>query len=865
MGKSVTARRLAAALLLLAPLHVLGAGLGKLTVLSALGQPLSAEIEVVSLQAGEEDTLAARFAPNEAYRQAGIEFNSALLAVRFVVDRRDGKPVIKLLSNLPINEPFLNVLVELSWNTGRLVREYTFLLDPPEYKGPQPIAQAPAPAAKPAASPAPAAAAALVAAPRAVEERPIPTAPLGKTKGTYEVKKGDTLAKIATQNNPGGVTLQQMLIALYRTNPEAFIGSNINRLRAGRILNLPDKDAASAVDQEDARRLVLAQGQDFRAYQSKLAGAVAFAPSESATSQRSVSGKITGKPEEPAAGEAKDQLKLSKVDPEGKGARSKAARGDNAATRDKALKESQSRVADLEKNVQDLQKLLELKNLALAELEKKGGAKAPATGAPAPAVKPAPEPTKAVQPAPVAAPPAPVAPKPVTEAPKAVEAPIPAPEPPKTPETAKAPDAPKPATEAPKPKPKMAPPPPPPSLVDEFLDNPIALGGLGGVLVLLVGYGWWAWKRKKATQSKFQDSVIGSPPAASLGAASVFSGAGAQDVDTGAAVSQASVSDPSVGATDEVDPIAEAEVYMAYGRDTQAEEILKDALAKDSGRLALHSKLLEIYAGRRDVQNLEQTAMKIKELTGGAGEDWDKVIVLGRTADPSNALYGGDPEATVMLRPAPAAAPAAGGAPTLDFDLDAAAPAASPDVPLNSEAPAAVASASIDFDLGAGDAPAAPAIAIDEKTDFAPGGTIIMDSSEAQSASGGLDFDLGMGEPKKPAPDLAPAPAVDVSSGLDFNLDLDSDADKTVMMPSSLKVPEVDLSAISFDLGTPSAAAPAGEGDARWQEVATKLDLAKAYEEMGDKEGARDLLNEVAKEGDEAQQNQARQMLAKLG
>ena len=84
------------------------------------------------------------------------------------------------------------------------------------------------------------------------------------------------------------------------------------------------------------------------------------------------------------------------------------------------------------------------------------------------------------------------------------------------------------------------------------------------------------------------------------------------------------------------------------------------------------------------------------------------------------------------------------------------------------------------------------------------------------------------------------------------------------MMPSAPKT-EVDLSAISFDLGTPEAAAPAAEGDPRWQEVATKLDLAKAYEEMGDKDGARDLLNEVAKEGDDAQQNQARQMLAKLG
>ncbi len=863
MGKSVTARRLAAALLLFVPLHVLGAGLGKLTVLSALGQPLSAEIEISSLQAGEEDTLAARFAPAEAYRQAGIDLNPALLNVRFAIDRRGGKSVVRLSSNSPVSEPFLSVLVELSWNTGRLVREYTFLLDPPEYKGPPPIAQAPAPV--PAVRPAPAAAplVAPAAAPRAAQERPIVApAAAGGTGKTYEVKKGDTLGKIAAQNNPGGVTLQQMLIALYRANPDAFIGSNINRLRAGRILNVPDKEAASAVDQQDATRLVLAQGEDFRAYQSKLAGAVAAAPADSAASRRTASGRITAKPDEPAPAEPKDQVKLSKADPAGTGARAKAARGDDSSARDKALKESESRVSDLEKNVQDLQKLLELKNQALAELEKKGAAKP----APVPAPAPAPAPVPAA--------------KPAAEAPKVVEAPKPAAEAPKAPEAvkppaeaAKAPEPPKPAAEPPKPKPKMAPPPPPPpppSLVDEFLDNPAALGALGVALLGLVGYGWWAWKRKKASQSKFQDSVMGAPAAASLGAASVFSGAGAQDVDTGAAVSQASVSDSSVGAidADEVDPIAEADVYMAYGRDTQAEEILKDALSKDPGRLAIHSKLLEIYAARRDVQNLEQTAMKVKELTGGEGEDWDKAVVLGRTADPSNALYGGDPEATVMMRPAAAPVAAGGAAPTLDFDLDAAAPGASPDVTLDTEMPAVAAPSGLDFDLGAGDASAA-AVA-EEKTDFAPGGTIIMDAAEAKSASGGLDFDLGMGEaptPAAPAP-AAAAPAVDAGGGLDFNLDLDAgtDADKTVMMPSSMKAPEVDLSAISFDLGTPDAGAPAaGEGDPRWQEVATKLDLAKAYEEMGDKEGARDLLNEVAKEGDEAQQNQARQMLAKLG
>ncbi len=850
MGKSVTARRLAAALALLVPLLTplqgFGAGLGKLTVLSALGQPLSAQIEIVSLQAGEEDSLSARFAPPEAYRQAGLELNSALLGVRFAIEKLDGRPVVKLVSNAPINEPFLNVLVELSWNAGRLVREYTFLLDPVEYKAPQPMAQVPAPMARPAAAPAPAPTA------RPVEARPLAAARAPASKGTYEVKRGDTLGKIATESMPAGVTLQQMLIALYRANPDAFISSNINRLRAGRILNVPDSDTAAAVDQAEARRLVSEHAKEFREYSSQLAGAVAAAPADPAAARQSSAGKITAKSDEPIQ-DSKDQLKLSKADVAGKGARAKAARADDAASTQKALQESQSRVDELEKNVQDLQKLLELKNQSLAQLEKKPGAKptVPAPVAPKAIVegpKPVAEPAKpAVEPAKLAVEPA--KPAEVAKAPDATKPPM---------DAAKVPEPPK-VPAPPKPKPKFAappPPPPPPSLLDEFL-NPVALGGLGAVLLMLVGYGYWAWKRKKATQSKFQDSVMGASSADSLGAASVFSGAGGSEIDTGTPVSEVSVSDVNVAATDtdEVDPIAEADVYMAYGRDTQAEEILKDALSKDPQRLALHAKMAEIYAGRGDGQNLEQTMMKVKELTGGQGADWDRLVAVARAADPTNGLYGGDVDATVMIRPAAQAAVAA---PTLDFDLDSASPAAEP------EAVASSAPASVDFDLGATDAPAAPVA--DEKTDFAPGGTIIMDTPQAvPSAPAGLDFDLGMDDAVKPAAAAPAAPAESVSGGLDFNLDLDSDSDKTVMMPSGAKPAEMDLSDISFDLGALDAAAPGGETDPRWQEVATKLDLAKAYEEMGDKDGARDLLNEVVKEGDEAQQNQAREMLAKLG
>jgi pilus assembly protein FimV len=167
-----------------------------------------------------------------------------------------------------------------------------------------------------------------------------------------------------------------------------------------------------------------------------------------------------------------------------------------------------------------------------------------------------------------------------------------------------------------------------------------------------------------------------------------------------------------------------------------------------------------------------------------------------------------------------------------------------------------------------------------EKSDFSPGGTLIIDANETKAASSGLDFDLGGGSGERPAdtggglnfelpaasavaatptPAAAPAP----SGGLDFDLNLggsESKADTT--SPSA----SMDLSEISLDLGTPGGTpAASGSADPKWQEVATKLDLAKAYEEMGDKDGARELLNEVLREGDAAQQGQAKQMFAKLG
>jgi pilus assembly protein FimV len=833
----------AATLALTASFAAHAAGLGRLTILSPLGAPLNAEIEVVSLQPGEEDGLTARVASAEAFRQAGIEPTAQLRTMRFSVVQRAGRPVIRITSTQPINEPFVDLLVELEWKGGRLVREYTFLLDPPELTGRQAIAATPAPQpqaapavqAAPLPTPATAPVAETPSAP-APESAPAPVAqtrepaapvaqplPAGPAAQTHQVRRGDTLGEIARANLAPGVSLNQMLIAIYRANPDAFIRDNVNLVRAGRVLSLPGAEVAGSVEAAEATRLVQSHRAEWDEYRSRLAAAPA--PAEAASGQRAVAGRIEAKPEATPPAASQDQVRLSKAEPKA-GNAERAARADDAAARQRELTEAQSRVSDLEKNVADLQKLLELKNQQLAELEKKATPAKPAAAAPAPVPAPVPEAKKA-NPAPVAA-----APAPAPEAKKAEPAPQP-----KKAEAAKA-------------KPKAAPPPAgAPSLLDEFLNNPIALAGLGAVIVLLLGYFFWSWRRKKATQAKFSDSVLGTAggSAASLGASGPATGGGSG--------SQASVSQASGMDAEEVDPIAEADVYMAYGRDAQAEEILREALQKDPGRIPVHAKLLEIYAKRSDTQAFEQTALKLKNLTHGAGAEWDKAAALGRSIDPRNGLYGAAAASSTVAAVAMGAAAAmpafavAGGAPAIDFDIGAGASSpsmATTDIPFDSQ-PRASGPSSVDFDLGAGTLPPGSSMAAIKELD-------------ADVTVTSLDLNLDASGVEDKIASLPPlAPAAESASGIDFDLNLD-DGDK-----QDGSTPVMDLSSISLDLGSAGEPGGAPSNDPKWQEVATKLDLAKAYEEMGDKDGARELLGEVMKDGDAAQKGQAQQLLTKLG
>jgi pilus assembly protein FimV len=990
------------------PLAAQAAGLGKIAVFSALGQTLRAEIEV-SATREELSDMKAQLASPDAFKQAGLDYAATPLGIRFSLDKRaNGQSVIKLTSDRAINDPFVDLLLELTWPTGRLVREYTFLLDPPEVAAKAaavaPAAARPASAAiRPAAperSPAPiddalrSKAVAIVqaqqGAPQAAPQAAEP--PVRKLDGR-EVKRGDTLNKIATELKPEGVSLDQMLVGLLRANQDAFDGGNMNRLKAGKILSLPEKSAIEAVSTVEARKIVIAQSSNWNAYRSKLAGVASQTPvSESSASQESA-GKITAKVEDKAglAAQPKDQLKVSTADKAASrpGAAQKRSEEDQIA-KEKALAEARQRLVTLEKNVADLQSLVELKNQNLAQLQKQAAEKT------APVEKPA-EPV--APPAPVAAPPA-AKPEPVAAA---IEKPVEPPVEAKAPEAIKPEAKPEPIVE-PKPveaaKPKSVPPPPPPQaepglfndILGGMLDNPLALAGSGGILALIAAL--VVMRRRRASQGEVPLTLGGSlsEQFSGMTANSIFRSTGGQSVDTSHGPAQTDFSQAGPGSidTDEVDPVAEADVYMAYGRDVQAEEILVEARQKDPKRYAIHLKLLEIYANRKDLKQFETLATDLYSETGGVGADWEKAAAMGVKLDPDNPLYGTSVPAAVAVAPAAfdanatlvvAAPPAMRQTVVLPGELsqlaDEASAAQAPELPVADLM-------SLDFDLGLGDEkaeiPAESAKTTDEATlklpepsespalDFdlatesfvnppaeVPIADLDFDFPEIMTTApvapdfgnvlADLDFDLGV----EPGADEvtafqartaeAPMSDGDLDTGLDARLSESTFLGQTVEDVSSFDMSSIDLDLNGVELAAAPPASPpatdpgvfpdlqfesveapaavnvpdlnfetvqaetqitpspladldfpaekdfsivqgetqlnpqfAGEPElpqeadlVASEDVTTKLDLAKAYEEMGDFEGARELLQEVLIEGDATQRAKAQFILAKIG
>ena len=960
--KKLTAA-VASALVLTSAAHA--AGLGKLTVLSALGQPLRAEIELTAVSGDEAAGLTAKLASPEAFKAANIDFNPALLSLRFNVEQRGGRQFIRVNSTQPLNEPFVDMLLELSWNNGRLVREYTFLLDPAELRATQSAQVAPSETAR-ARAEAPAAgtsATAPAAEPRSRRPARADAAATGTDSSRYRVRQGDSLGRIAAQLKPVDVSLDMMLVALYRANPDAFIGNNMNRLKSGRILNVPSVDAVRATDDTEAHGVVVAHAADFNAYRNKLAGQVgASEPVKTPEPGQGAAGKITAKVEErpTAANDSQDQLRLSKAAPNTPAGKGTTTSTEDRIAKEKELADAQQRVRELERNVTDLEKVATVKSRAGAEAEKNAATPPamPASAASAPQA-PAPKKLPSIKPA-------------------------------------------KPAAS------------PEPGLMD-FIMNNLPLVGGGAAALLLGGLLVAQRRKKKVVKTVAEPSILGVAPEP---AHSMFAETGGQSVDTNNSVFNSSFA-PSASQLDttEVDPVAEADVDIAYGRDAQAEEILTEALRTHPERYPVRLKLLEIYAARKDQRAFETQATELYSMTRGQGDEWAQAAALGLSIDPLNPLYAhnaapaapahgtvepgrqavlskelddvfgasdatvphGEPmdfsqhfaDAMATAQPAPAPvtnAPASAAEPVeddhvLDFDLGGLAFEPVEPMPAPQPAQAVDDVPDFEFDMSSFEKPAAPvaaaamepAVALDNTEQVAQAGHEPLDFSfdmdfatpaanpvphmeahtdddllapAAATPAGGSDiadiemanlareFDLPdlptelqsnlppepepAGAQKDPLFDLdamdfgmpatAASPASIPTAALDEHLfDIPAmpataeapfaEPDRIVLEPVT---PQFDVGGFDLDLpadgslplpevqtlSEPHFAAPATADvpplSPAQMEMETKLDLAIAYQEIGDKEGARELLEEVIRGGNPEQAARANSMRTAL-
>ena len=845
----------------------------------------------------ELSSLTARIAPTESFQSANIQFNPALLGARLTVERHsDGRPYLRLSSSRSVDEPYIDLLVELTWSTGRLVREYTALIDPPGAAPPARAAVSAAPVvAAPTVSSAPPSAPAQAPAARATQTQAVD--PGAKTYGP--VQSGDTLRKIAGGVRPQGVSLDQMLVGIFRSNPDAFINNNMNLLRTGKILRIPEAGELGQISTADAGNEVRAQSADWNAYRQRIAAA-APAAAASGGESRAAAGKITARVEEPGAAKdaPKEVLKLSKGEPGKEMPVDRALQDrvrvleEEVTAREKSLKDANDRIASLEKTIKDMQRLLELKGVPPV-VPPAGKADAPK----------APDSAKADAPTP----PAPSDAKPVP------------------PPVATAKPAPKPI--APEPAPRAA---------TEWWEDPTILGG--GLLGLgaLAGAGYLlARRRREPAPVAVDEPVIRRVPTVAAPAAAAAAGAAVGTATTPLPVPAQVAPVPS----DDVDPIAEADVYIAYGRDAQAEEILKEALSKAPGRQEMKLKLLEIYAARKSKGEFNTLASELHAATGGQGDLWMRAAALGFALDPENVLYaaGKDsanlapigvqtdvnldfdldmvsaagapstvtdlpldsgqtpghevkttilaPETMAQLRAEGAAqAGAQARAEDAETDIDATLPATSafsrPNTDISLDVPPVTSTTSnvIDFEFD----PAKTAnLEVPTTATFDPNKTMVI-SPENQEKAQNLDIEINLNslETKGPGATTTEAPASPASGDLSFDFKVPGlEAPPTVagvVPPTDVKLDVPDfkpadtatmdfaLDTVSFDLGQSRETPAAPVHDDHWYDVQTKFDLAKAYQEMGDKEGAREILGEVIKEGDAQQQAEAKALMDKI-
>ncbi len=958
---------LAIALLPIAGAHALG--LGAITLHSRLNEPLDAEVELRSVEPGDLEKLRVNLASREEFEQAGLDRPFILASLNFATAQRGDKTIVKITTKEAFREPFVSFLLKVEWPNGRLLREYTLLLDPPVVtREAAPAVQAPTaapPQMAPMQSTMPATPTQSTTMPRAMPAtRMMPAA-----ADEYRVRRGDNLLTIARDTLAGAsVSEQQAMLAYLRANPDAFINDNINLLKEGYVLRIPSAQEALSVDQAEAVAEVRRQVAEWRTYrQQRVAGSGDSGAMASAPQPRL----------EVVAPKSEDGA-------EGGGAGSEQAAGGGAGGLDHELalakeaaearrlenEELRNQVSELEEKLADMQRMVTLKVDELAALQAQlKQAQEGAQGTPAEAAAPA-----MTESAPAAAEPAPTetpaasATEPAmpetasSEAAPAAEQPAPAAETTQGEAASPPPQAATPTPPAPAPQPVPAPAPSSKGFGDYLLGilmgDPVMLGAVGGGVLLLVLLLFFMVRHRgdRAAQPSDFSTAFADDDGGAEGVVlddDILAAAEAMEVadfDEPEA-EEPRASDEEKGGVEQV--IAEADVYLAYGRYQQAEELIKGTLEEHPDRTDLKGKLLEVYFATRDREAFEAVVEEVHgELQAAGGAEWDKLQLMGQDLCPGNPLFGGG---SGMMADAESTLPPGALDTGIDFDPFGEAAQA------ESESEAAVSDdddMSVEFDMGGFDARAVEAKA---------------DAEAAAEDDQGLDFDfdLGEGEAEEEAElelpeiegepsqalefdatllgadqddeeeeglDLAfdgataaeeedsgldldfgnePSAATDLSS-TDFDLELDTiqtDTDKlrqeagapaaeaeepAAVEPDDasmaedrdfsiewditgmgLEVPDVpdedeaDLSGAHVaepteDLESTAVldftAVPLDESgsDGEADMVATKLDLAKAYIDMGDADGARNILDEVTKEGSDAQRKEAENLLASL-
>jgi len=732
----------AALLFIMVSSNAIALGLGEIDMQSALNQPMQASIGLTSAGGTDLSQIKVKIASAEAHQRAGLSRSRILGNFRFKVERDSrGQPVIRVSSSDNVREPFIEFMLELSWPNGHLMRQYTVLVDPPLTMPAAPAIPAAPQSSTPRATPVVAEPARRSRTSAAVSTTAsVPAATTGQSVSSYgPVKRDETLWNISKRFRPdSGISMEQMMLALQRANPNAFMNNNINNLKAGATLTIPSREEITSISARDARAEASRQYQAWKTGQGSApqvaaeeTAPVAVAQEEAAPAATTESRLQLTAPEDdtiqgeatagdPQAGDA--ETGSSKIEQQ-------LALATEAAEASSAQSEElQSRVTELEDQLATMKRLLELKNDQLANFQnlqatteaKDASASAETDEAVATSA------TEAAAQDNVEAEPQ------ATAARKSLES---------------------------------------GGIVNKLMDNPI-LAGLGVLVAMLLGGFLWASTRRKENQSIFDDEMTLEKRLEAESTPRVSKPKPVVAVNE--TVHDEPVQGGNIQDTDEGDPLTEADVYLAYGRIQQAEDVLQTALEKTPDDTAMRLKLLEVYHAGGNATAFDQEASDFRDSVTEEDPVWLKVAAMGHELSPENDLYKAGTD-----KPG-----------NLDFDMDL--------------------------------------TGLDDTEDQEP--------AEEPASADDLGLDMEARE----------SPATESPEDIEYNLE------------------DLDTADISYD-DAGNEEGDEGEGllDAS-DEVSTKLDLARAYLDMGDPDGARNILDEVMEEGNEAQKDEAGKLIAEI-